>query len=91
MLICLNETPLFFPLKFANILKLIIKQKSMKPKVDQATCIGCGAFAATCPMIFKMGDDGKSHVIEGVDYEANKACIDEAITICPVQAISWED
>ena len=62
----------------------------MKPKVNQEICIGCGACASTCPEVFKMGDDGKSHVIEGADYEKNKSCIDEAITNCPVQAISWE-
>jgi len=63
----------------------------MKPKVNQETCIGCGACASLCPEIFKMGDDNKAHVIEGVDYEKQKDCIDEAINNCPVGAISWED
>lgn len=63
----------------------------MKPKVNQEVCIGCGACASSCPEVFKMGDDGKSHVIEGADQEKNKGCIDEAIINCPVQAISWGD
>lgn len=63
----------------------------MHPRVNQEICIGCASCAGTCPNIFKMGDDGKSHVVEGADYEAEKACIDDAIAICPVQAISWQD
>jgi ferredoxin len=63
----------------------------MHPKVNQTICIGCGSCAAACPNVFKMGDDGKSHVVEGVEYEADKICIDDAIAICPVQAISWEE
>lgn len=63
----------------------------MKPKVDQSLCIGCGACQSNCPEVFKLGDDNKSHVIEGVDYEKCEDCIKMAISICPVQAISLEE
>lgn len=62
----------------------------MKPKIDRDLCIGCGACQALCPEVFKL-DDGKSTVLEGVDYKANKEGIEKAIENCPVQAISWED
>jgi ferredoxin len=61
----------------------------MKPKVNQDVCIGSGSCAATCPEVFKLVD-GKSQVIEGVDYAKYKEPIDEAIKGCPVQAIGWE-
>jgi ferredoxin len=52
-------------------------------KVDQKKCIGCGACASVCPEGFEMGDDGKSHA-----KNQNAGCIDEAISSCPVEAIS---
>lgn len=51
-------------------------------KVDEDKCIGCGACEATCPDGFEMKDD-KAHV-----KDANAKCIDEAISTCPVEAIS---
>jgi len=57
-------------------------------KVDKNTCIGCGACAATCPEVFEMGDDGKSHVKPKADMKKNAKCIKEAIDGCPVNAIS---
>ncbi|MGY4884478.1 MAG: ferredoxin [Nanobdellota archaeon] len=57
-------------------------------KVDQDKCIGCGACAATCPQVFEMGDDGKSHIKANADEKKNAKCIKEAIQNCPVEAIS---
>lgn len=62
----------------------------MKPKVDKDLCIGCGLCESLCLAVFKL-NDGKSGVLEGVDYKANKDCIQKAIENCPVQAISWEE
>jgi ferredoxin len=62
----------------------------MKPKVDKDLCVGCGACTSLCAAVFKLGDDGKSEVIEGVDYKAEKVCIQKAVENCPVQAISVE-
>jgi len=55
-------------------------------KVDQDKCIGCGACAATCPEVFEMADDGKSHVKANAKNDAK--CIKESIKNCPVEAIS---
>ena len=51
-------------------------------KVDQATCIGCGACASICPEGFEM-KGGKAKV-----KNPKAKCIDEAISNCPVEAIS---
>ena len=61
----------------------------MKPKVDEAVCIGCGSCEAVCPKVFKLAEDGKAKVLD-VNYQENAACIKEAIEICPVQCISQE-
>lgn len=57
-------------------------------KVDKDKCIGCGACAATCPQVFELGGDGKSQLKKGADLKKNEKCIKEAITNCPVEAIS---
>ncbi len=59
-----------------------------KAKVDQNLCIGCTSCEATCPQVFKMGEDGKSHVIadDCLDCDCQKV-----VEICPVNAISIED
>jgi len=63
----------------------------MKPVVND-TCIGCGTCEGICSDVFKIEDkDGKMiAVVQEADYEKNKEKIDEAISACPVQAISWE-
>lgn len=63
----------------------------MKPKVDKDLCIGCGACQSFCPTVFKLDENGKSTVLESVDYKANKECIQKAVENCPVQAISIEE
>ena len=52
-------------------------------KVDAKKCIGCGACASICPGGFEMGSDGKSHV-----KNAKAQCIGDAVSACPVDAIS---
>jgi ferredoxin len=63
----------------------------MKPVVND-TCIGCGTCEGICEDVFKIEDkDGKMiAVVQEADYEKNKEKIDEAISACPVQSISWE-
>lgn len=50
-------------------------------KVDEDTCIGCGACEATCPEGFEL-KDGKAHVKDG-----KAPCVKDAISGCPTGAI----
>ncbi len=56
------------------------------PKVDKEKCIGCGLCTTICSDCFELGEDGKSQV-KG-SCKGSEDCIKEAISSCPVQAIS---
>ncbi len=56
----------------------------MAIKIDHEKCIGCGSCASICEEVFEMGDDNKAHVKSQKDIP----CVDEAIEVCPVDAIS---
>lgn len=60
----------------------------MPLNVDKEKCIGCGACASIAPNTFKMGDDGKSEVIN--ESGDTNEVIQQAVDSCPVQAISLE-
>jgi len=62
----------------------------MKVKVNKEKCIGCGYCASVCPEVFELGEDGKSHVKEGADFEKNVDCVKEAKEGCPAGAIEQE-
>lgn len=54
-------------------------------------CIGCGLCAATCPLVFEMGDDSFAHVtLEDVPDELLELT-EEAQDGCPVGAIESEE
>ena len=63
----------------------------MKPKINQEICIGCGTCVSMLSDVFEMGTEGKAHVKESENYDQYKDKINEAISSCPVQAISVED
>mgnify|MGYP001038565960 CR=1 FL=1 len=58
-----------------------------KPKVDKEKCIGCGACVSLCPNIFKIMEDGKSHVIT---EDCGGCDCQQVVDNCPVNAISIE-
>jgi ferredoxin len=61
----------------------------MMVNLDNECCIGCGACAELCPDIFEMDDRiEKARVI--VFEVKTRDCVDEAISVCPVECISWE-
>lgn len=60
-----------------------------KPAVDYETCIGCGSCVELCPEVFELRSDEKAWVI-GPDKCYTCNC-QEALDICPVQAISWSE
>jgi ferredoxin len=60
----------------------------MKFKVDQDTCIGCGACGETCPDVFEV-DDYSTVKLDDVPAELQEAAL-EAEEGCPVDAISHD-
>ncbi len=60
----------------------------MKAIVDEDLCIGCGACEDVCPNVFRLEDDGYSHVIAENPTPELYACIRDAEDSCPVSAIS---
>ena len=60
-----------------------------KPVIDEDLCEGCESCVELCPEVFEMGEDGKAHI---KNPDACDTCdCQEAIDICPVEAISWEE
>lgn len=62
----------------------------MKPSVDKEKCIGCGFCAGVAPEVFRLNEESKAEVIEGIDYSQFEDKIKQAQEGCPVQAISIE-
>ncbi|USN57723.1 MAG: ferredoxin [Candidatus Peribacteria bacterium] len=57
------------------------------PHVNES-CIGCSACVAISGDVFDLDDEGKSVVQECENYEDKM--VDDAISACPVDAISWK-
>jgi ferredoxin len=61
-----------------------------KVVIDEEECTGCESCVELCPDVFEFDEEEeKAHVIkpDGGDEE----CIEEAISTCPVECISWEE
>jgi ferredoxin len=58
----------------------------MQLKVDRETCIGCGSCVDLCPDVFEMDDEDKAIVKDDANYDDCDP--DEAVDVCPVDAIS---
>jgi ferredoxin len=58
------------------------------PDVNE-TCIGCSACTAISDEVFELNDEGKSVVKALESYEGFS--VDDSISACPVDAISWKE
>jgi len=60
------------------------------PSVDQDECISCGLCVANVPGVFRFADDGKAEC-----YDPNGASEEDiqvnAVDICPVSCIHWQE
>ncbi len=62
----------------------------MIPIVDLWECTDCGSCLEVCPEVFERNSEtGSLQVRELPDYPED--CVHEAISICPVDCIEWED
>jgi ferredoxin len=55
--------------------------------VDKEKCIGSQACIAIVPEVFELDENGKSKVKDQKGADESK--IEDAISACPVRAISW--
>jgi len=72
----------------------------MKIIHESDKCIGCGSCVAICAKFWEMKEDGKSHLLgskfdeklnaEVIDIKEEAECVEEAVSICPVQCIKIE-
>lgn len=58
--------------------------------IDEGLCVGCGSCEALCPDVFAMNDRGTAEPIAEAT-EANKADVEEAIKMCPMNCIAWDE
>ena len=64
----------------------------MKLKINKDTCIGCAICPNVCSAIFTMNQsENKAEIIQGVDYKNYEEEIQDAISACPVNAISPDE
>lgn len=64
--------------------------KYMNITINQSACIECGTCKAICPLVFDTNEDGKAYVLKEANLDDSKECIENAIKMCPAQAISLE-
>ena len=59
----------------------------MKVKVNRDACIGCGACAAICDLVFEIDDEGLSVVKKEKVEEDEKQAVIYSAESCPTGAI----
>jgi len=68
--------------------KKLLEAGIKAPDVNE-TCIGCSACVAISDDVFELNDEGLSVVKACTNYDDK--FVDDAISACPVDAISWKD
>jgi len=65
-----------------------LKEANLKFPDVNSTCIWCSACVAICSDVFELDDDWMS-VVKSLD-NYDWIWVDDAISACPVNAISWK-
>jgi ferredoxin len=61
-----------------------------RPWIDQEACIGCELCVTNVPQVFRLAEHGKAEVFDP-GGETEETIQLEAVDICPVSCIYWED
>jgi len=59
------------------------------PRVNKGECISCGVCVDTVPAVFRFDEEIRAEVYD--PNGADAAAIQEAIDLCPVTCIYWEE
>ena len=60
------------------------------PVIDLSECTDCGSCLEICPVVFKKNNElGYIEVIDLPEYPEDE--VREAIGLCPVDCIAWEE
>lgn len=62
---------------------------SKVPRVNKGMCISCGVCVDTAPAVFRFDEENRAEVYD--PNGADAAAIQEAIELCPVTCIYWEE
>jgi len=62
----------------------------MIPSIDIGQCTDCGSCLEVCPEVFsKNSETGYIEIVFLDEYPED--CVQETISICPTDCISWEE
>jgi ferredoxin len=64
------------------------EERDMEIHIDESRCIGSGQCAFTAAGVFRVNDEGVSEVIDVKLAERRRAELDQAVWLCPTDAIS---
>lgn len=79
---------IFYNYNSSKLVKYIMdwRLKTMKARVNEDLCIGCGACEAVCPEVFRLEGDKAKVIVDTVPSYQEEAVLDAAAS-CPVTAI----
>jgi ferredoxin len=56
--------------------------------IETEECIGCESCVELCPEVFAFNEDEEKAYLK-LPQGGDEACIEEAISTCPVECIHW--
>jgi ferredoxin len=63
----------------------------MRVEVDWDRCESNGLCMAAAPEVFELQDDDSLEILQETPPESQRAVVDDAVRVCPKQAISLRD